>query len=122
MGYPAAPQWPSQPPTPRSAVDLTASIIAMAITVLTVAAGAVLGLLSVAFLDNCPPQTCSAEAAVVTVLGTGAVVGLTAVAGIVITIVRLTSRKTAWPFALGTLLSCVAGLFIGALAYGAAVS
>ena len=51
-------------------------------------------------------------------LAIAALVGLT---GMVITIVRLTQRKPAWPFAVGTLGMCVAALFGGALAYRLAV-
>jgi hypothetical protein len=55
---------------------------------------------------------------VMSALAIAALVGLI---GMVITIVRLTQRRPAWPFAVGTLGLCVAVLFGGAIAYGLAV-
>lgn len=118
------PPWPPPPPPPppRNAGDVTASIVAMVATVLVVGAGAVMGFFSLAFLDHCPPATCSIDGAVTASMTTVAVAGLTAVAGLIVAVVRLVRRRTAWPFAVGTLVLCVAVFFLGALAYTAAVS
>lgn len=122
MGYPAAP-WPPLPPPPRrNAADVAISIIAMIITVLVGGAGAVMGLLSLAFLDNCPPESCSVNGAVTAVMTTVAVAGIVGAAGLILTIVRLSARKTAWPLAVGTLATCIAIFAIGAVALTAAVS
>lgn len=121
MGFPGAPPWPVQPP-PRSAGDLTASILVMVFTALAVGGGAVMGFFSLAFLDYCPPETCSAEGAVVAITSAVGIAGLVAAAGIVTTIVRLARRKTAWPFALGTLALCLVVFLLGGLAYTAAVT
>lgn len=94
----------------------------MVMTVLMVGGGAVMGVFSLAFLDHCPPETCSVDGAVTASMTTVAVAGLIAVAGIITTIVRLMTRKTAWPFAVGTLAICLAVFFLGAMAYTAAVS
>jgi uncharacterized membrane protein HdeD (DUF308 family) len=54
-----------------------------------------------------------------TTVAIAALVGLT---GIITTIVRLATRKRAWPFAVGALATCVAVFLMGALAYVGAVS
>lgn len=114
---------PMPPPMPpRNATDVTVSVLMIVATVLTVGAGSLMGVFSLAFLDHCPPETCSADGAVtasMTAVGIAVLVGL---AGIITTIVRLAARKRAWPFAVGTLAACVAVFFFGAMAYTAAVS
>ena len=114
-GYPP----PTRPP--RSGVDLAVSIVALTLTVLLGAAAAFFGLFSLAFLDHCPPATCSVDGAVSAVF-----LSLLAAAGIeltvmVLTIVLLVLRKTGWPVAVGTLVLCALVLFVGAIGYGAAV-
>lgn len=94
----------------------------MVATVLVVGAGAVMGFFSLAFLDHCPPATCSVDGAVTASMTTVAIAGLTALAGLIVTIVRLVTRKTAWPFGVGTLTLCVAVFALGTFAYAAAVS
>lgn len=94
----------------------------MVLTVLAVGAGTVMGVFSLAFLDHCPPATCSVDGAVTASMTTVAAAGLLAVAGIVTTIVRLAARKPAWPFAVGTLALCLGVFVLGALAYTVAVS
>lgn len=73
------------------------------------------------FLDNCPPATCSVEAAVTASMTTVAIAAVVGLAGIITTIVRLAMRKRAWPFAIGTLAACMAVFFVGAMAYTGAV-
>lgn len=119
------PQMPPQkppPPPPRNTGDVPASIVLMILTALAVGTGAVIGLFSLAFLDYCPPATCSADGAVTAVVTAVAIAGLVAIAGVITTIVRLAARKTGWPFAVGTLVLCVGVFFLGAIAYMAAVS
>lgn len=94
----------------------------MVLTVVLVCGGAVMGLFSLAFLDHCPPATCSVDGAVTASMTTVVIAGLVAFAGIVATIVRLVVRKRAWPFAIGTLGLCLVVFFLGAMAYTAAVS
>lgn len=124
MGYPGYAPYPGYPPPaepPRSAADLTISIILMVSTVIVGACGAFLGLFSLAFLDHCPPATCSVEGAVTSLLSALAIMALVGLAGIVVTIVQLARRKRGWPFAAGTLVLCLVVLFFGGLAYVAAV-
>jgi hypothetical protein len=114
---------PLIPPPPRTnSADLTVSILLIVLTVLTVGAGSLMGVFSLAFLDNCPPQTCSVDGAVSASMTTVAIAALVGLAGIVTTIVRLATRKRAWPFAIGTLGACIAVFLVGALAYTGAVS
>lgn len=119
-GYPQYPGYP--PPAPqRSTSDVTISIVIMVLTILMGAAAVFFGIFSLAFLDYCPPATCSAEGAataVMTSLGVAALVGLV---GMVVTIIQLARRKRAWPFAAGTFGLCVLVLFFGVLGYSAAV-
>lgn len=119
-GYPPYPFPP--PPPPRNPGDVTVSVITMVLTVLLVCGGAFMGLMSLAFLDHCPPATCSVDGAVTASMTTVVIAGLVAVAGIVATIVRLVLRKKAWPLAIGTMALCLAVFFLGAMAYTAAVS
>jgi len=109
------------PPRTNSA-DLTVSILLIVLTVLTVGAGSLMGVFSLAFLDNCPPQTCSVDGAVSASMTTVAIAALVGLAGIVTTIVRLATRKRAWPFGVGTLAACIAVFVVGAMAYTGAVS
>jgi len=119
-GYPAYPGYPPAKPKVSTA-DLTVSIIVMVLTALLSTTAGFLGLLSLAFLDYCPPETCSAEGAVGAVLTALAIAGLVTVAGIIVTIVQLVRRKVAWPFAVGTLVLCLVVLAMGGVGYIAAV-
>lgn len=74
-----------------------------------------------AFLDHCPPATCSVDGAVTAVFTALLVAGGVGVVGMVLTVVLLVVRKTAWPFAVGTLVLCALVLFLGGVGYAAAV-
>jgi hypothetical protein len=109
------------PAKPTAQGDLVISMVAMVLTVLLGAAAAVMGLFSLAFLDYCPPESCSVDGAV-TAVGTALmvafVVGLT---GLVVTIIALVRRSLAWPFAAGTLVLCGVICVFGGVGYAAAV-
>ena len=131
MGYPGPPPprypapyppqyrypqpYPSRPQ--RSAADVTASILMMVLTVLLGALAAVMGVFSLAFLDHCPPASCSVEGAVTAVMGALAVAALVGVTGVVLTIVAIARRKRSWPYAVGTFALCLVVLFGGLLGY-----
>lgn len=121
MGHPGYWTPPPPAPPPRKTTDVTISVIVLVLTVFIGGAGAVMGLFSLAFLDYCPPATCSVDAAVTAVVLTVAVAALIGLVGLIVTIVRLGQRKTAWPFAVGTMAGCIVVLFAGAVAYTAAV-
>ena len=119
MAYPGHPH-PAE--SPRSGADLAISIVALTLTVLLGAAAAFFGLFSLAFIDHCPPATCSVDGAVTAVVTALLVAGAIGVVGVVLTVVQLVRRKTGWPFAVGTLVLCALTLFAGAVGYATAVS
>ena len=123
MGQPSYPPYPPHPPQqpPVSGGDLAVSIIALTITGGLGAVAAVLGLFSVAFLDHCPPESCSAEGAA-TAVGTALLIAFVfGVVGLVVTVVRLVRRKRGWPFAVATLVLCTLAVFLGGVGYAMAV-
>ena len=118
MAYPG---YPPSAEKPRSGADMAISITVLTLTVLMGAAAAVLGLFSLAFLDSCPPATCSAEGAVNAVVTSLLVAGGIGVLGVALTVVRLVQRKTGWPVAVGTLVLCAVAVVVGGVAYAGAV-
>jgi hypothetical protein len=120
VGYPSypAPQ-PSKPPIATH--DLLLSIGALVLTVAIGVIAAAMGLFLLAFLDYCPPESCSAEGAV-TAVGTALLIAFgIGVAGLLVTVVQLIRRKPGWPFAVGTLALCSVAIFLGGVGYAAAV-
>jgi len=104
-----------------SGADLAISITALIITVLLGAVAAVFGLFSLAFLDHCPPESCSVDGAV-TAVGTALLVAFAVgVVGVVATVVQLFRRKRGWPFAVATLALCLLAVFLGGVGYATAV-
>ena len=75
---------------------------------------------SLAFLDHCPPATCSVDGAVTAVMTALALAALVGLVGMVLTIVRLAQRNRRGRSP-GTLGCCVVVLFGGAMAYTVAV-
>ncbi|MBX7434506.1 hypothetical protein JDV09_20730 [Mycobacterium sp. Y57] len=122
--YPGYPGYGHPPPArpQRSGADMAISITVLVFIVALGGIAAVMGLFSVAFIDHCPPATCSIEGAVTAVFTSLLVAGGIGVAGVVLTIVQLVRRRTAWPFAVATLALCLMTLFVGAVGYVAAVS
>ncbi|HKP41082.1 hypothetical protein [Mycobacterium sp.] len=120
MGYPSYP--PPQPPKPPVAThDLLISIGALVLTLaLGVVAGA-MGLFSLAFLDYCPPESCSVDGAV-NAVGMALIIAFgIGVVGLALTIIQLARRKPGWPFAVGTFVLCAVAIFLGGVGYAAAV-
>lgn len=79
------------------------------------------GIFSLAFLDYCPPETCSADGAVTAVALTVVALAMIGVTGLVLTVVRLARRRLSWPFSVGTLGLCLVVCVAGVGAYAAAV-
>jgi hypothetical protein len=113
------PYRPEKPPL--STTDLSVSITALILTVLLGVGAAAAGLFSLAFLDYCPPESCSANGALTAVATALLIAALVGTAGLIVTIVRLTRRKPAWPFAITTLVACGIVLLIGGIGYAGAV-
>jgi len=106
---------------PISGWDLGVSV---AVLVLTAGFGALavfLGFFMLAFLDNCPPATCSVDGAVTAVAGGLLAAAAIGVTGLIVTIVQLVRRRPAWPFAVGTMVLCVLACALGGFGYEAAV-
>lgn len=104
-----------------SGADLAISITALIITVLFGAVAAVFGLFSLAFLDHCPPESCSVDGAV-TAVGTALLIAFAVgVVGLVATVIQLFRRKRGWPFAVATLVLCTLAVFLGGVGYAMAV-
>jgi hypothetical protein len=116
-GYPPVPQ--AKPPA--SGGDIAISIVVLILTGLFLVASAFFGFFFLAFLDSCPPETCSVEGAVTAVMaGVGTAVAI-GVIGLVMTVVQLVRRKRAWPFAVATLGLCVIVVILGGVGYVIAV-
>jgi hypothetical protein len=116
-GYP--PPQPQKPPI--ATADLWVSISGLVLTVGFGAVAAVMGLFSLAFLDYCPPESCSAEGAATAVFTALLAALAIGVIGLVVTVIQLLRRKPAWPFAVGTLVLCVVAVGLGAVGYAMAV-
>jgi len=121
MGYPSYPAPPpSKPPIPTT--DLVISIGALIVTVAFGVVAAAMGLFSVAFLDYCPPESCSADGAV-TAVGIALLAAFAiGVVGLVVTVVQLVRRKPGWPFAVATFVLCAVAVVLGGVGYALAVS
>jgi hypothetical protein len=120
MAYPGYPP-PPQPKPPLATTDLWISIGALVLTVAFGGVASVMGLFSLAFLDYCPPESCSAEGAV-TAVGTALLAAVAiGIAGLVVTVIQLYRRKPAWPFAVGTFVLCVVAVGLGGVGYTMAV-
>lgn len=101
--------------------DVAVSMTALVFTLMLGGLAVLVGIFSLAFLDYCPPESCSADGAVTAVMVTLVAAGALGVAGLVATGVRLARRKTAWPFAVGTLVVCLLTCMAGVVAYASAV-
>jgi hypothetical protein len=110
---------PAKPPVAQG--DLVVSILAIVLIAVVGVAASAMGLLMLAFLDSCPPDGCSETGAVASVWTAIMVAFFVGLAGVVVTIVRLVTRKQAWPFAVGTFMACGAVGVVGLVAYLLAV-
>ncbi|MCO5546655.1 hypothetical protein L7F22_000089 [Adiantum nelumboides] len=75
----------------------------------------------VAFLDYCPPRTCSSSAVLVSVGGSLVVAAAAGIAGLAMTVLRVVERRPAWPFALATLAVTGCAVVFGAVHYASAI-
>lgn len=116
------PSYPPQPKPPISTADLWVSIGALVVTVVFGGAAAVMGLFSLAFLDYCPPESCSADGAA-TAVGIALMAAFAiGVVGLVVTVIQLVRRKPGWPFAVATFVLCAVAVVLGGVGYAMAVS
>jgi hypothetical protein len=119
MAHPSYPLRLPKPPIATS--DLAISIGALVLTVTFGVVAAAMGLFSLAFLDYCPPQSCSAEGAATAVwialLAAFAIGGV----GLVATVIQLYRRKPGWPFAIATFMLCGFAVVLGGVGYAMAI-
>jgi hypothetical protein len=120
MGHPGYPA-PLPVKRPIATADLVISIGALVLTILVGLGAATMGLFSLAFLDHCPPESCSAEGAA-TAVGTALLAAVAiGVVGLVVTAVQLYRRRPGWPFAVATLVLCGVAVVLGGVGYAMAV-
>jgi hypothetical protein len=117
---------PSYPPTrvpkpPIATSDLAISIGALVLTVAFGVVAAAMGLLSLAFLDYCPPHSCSAQGAATAVWIALLAAFAIGVMGLVATVVQLYRRKPGWPFAIATFVFCGFAVVLGGVGYAMAI-
>ncbi len=117
--YAYAPPPPSRPPA--RGVDVGVSITLLVLTLIGVVGGAFIGLFMLAFLDYCPPETCSTDGAVAAIFGGFGVATLVLLLGGVLAIVQMARRKLAWPVAAATLVLCTTACIGGYVGYFVAV-
>jgi hypothetical protein len=118
MAHPSYP--PPRPPKPPIATtDLAVSIGAIILTVAFGVVAAAMGLFSLAFLDYCPPESCSAE-------GAATAVSIALLAAFAIGVVGLAvpqnayRRKPGWPIAVATFALCALAVVLGNIGYAIA--
>lgn len=108
---------PVGPNPPRAKPeDLAATVSLLVISVLAAFFGAIMLLFSVAFIDHCPPETCSLDAAWLSMNAGQAFMLLSLVVGIALSIWRLVKRKIAWRIALTTLVAVILSAVLGFVA------
>lgn len=94
--------------------DVALSGTALALAGMLIALGVFGAVFLVAFLDYCPPKTCSSSQILVSV-GCSLVVAVAAgIAGLAMTMLRIAERRISWPFAVATLVVVGTVIAIGA--------
>ncbi|WP_308819725.1 hypothetical protein [Pseudonocardia alni] len=115
---------PARPEAGRRPIvrwDAALSGAALAVTGMLVALGVFGAVFLVAFLDYCPPRTCSSSAVLVSVGGSLVVATAAGIAGLAMTVLRVVERRPAWPFALATLAVTGSAVVFGAVHYASAI-
>ncbi|MGY4650888.1 hypothetical protein [Mycobacterium sp. URHB0021] len=119
MGYPGCPVPPAKARVSTSDVLISVGLLVVTATLGVAAAG--MGLFMLAFLDSCPPESCSVDGAVTAVGATLLVALGIGIVGLLATVVQLVRRKPGWPFAVATLVLCASAFVVGGIGYAAAV-
>jgi hypothetical protein len=102
-------------------VDVAASITLLIVAWALLACYAVIGLLLLAFLDHCPPESCSTDGAVNAVfLGGLVALGVLLALSILAAVRMFARRKAAWIALIG-IVAVLGGGALGILRYAAAV-
>lgn len=112
-------------PGPRAAApkrplilwDVVVSAVALVVAGMIVALGVFAAVFLLAFLDYCPPQSCSTSGAVVAVGGAVVVAVAAGAAGLAVTVLRILDRRISWPFSVVTLAVCAVAIGFGMISY-----
>ena len=105
----------------RKGWDIALSVFLLVLAATVGIVGGILAFFSIAFIDNCPPETCSADGAVSAQFTAALVVILAFVVGLIATIVALASRRRGWWVALLTVVIILIIWVLGFVGYFAAV-
>ena len=105
----------------RKGWDIALSVFLLLLAAAVGVVGSLLAFVSVAFLDNCPPETCSVDGAVGAQFTAALVVILAFVAGLIATLVALATRRRGWWLALLTVVIVLASWVLGFVGYSLAV-
>jgi uncharacterized BrkB/YihY/UPF0761 family membrane protein len=102
-------------------LDIAASITLLVVAWALFACYAVVGLVLLAFIDHCPPESCSTDDAFDALALAG--VGIFAVLAVmsVWSVVRMVRRRRSWWVGVLGILAVAAGAVVGVFGYGAAV-
>jgi hypothetical protein len=125
---PASPE-PIRPTAVRGAAaprrvrawDVALAVLLLVLAGITGVFGAFLGVFTLAFLDYCPPASCSADGAVAALFGAGTVALLLVVAGVIAVVVTLRSRRRAWWVGLVAFVLVIVAWVVGFVLFGVAI-
>ncbi len=102
-------------------IDIAASITLLVVAWALFAVYAVIGLFLLAFIDYCPPESCSTDDAFDALAIAGAAIGAALLALSVLAVVRMVRRRRSWWVGAVGVLAVLAGAAAGIVGYGAAV-
>jgi hypothetical protein len=93
--------------------DIILSVIIWLITGAFIGISAFISIVSLAFVDYCPPQSCSSEAAFSCLFAAGVASLVVAIAGLIGGLVRMFQGRTSWWMTVGAFVLCVACWLVG---------
>jgi hypothetical protein len=105
----------------RARWDVALSVVLLAVAAVGWVAAAGMQFLLLAFTDYCPPERCSVQRAVTSVMVSVSVAAALAIIGSVFTITRMVRGRPGWPYAAATLTLSVVAEVLGVVGYVAAV-
>jgi hypothetical protein len=105
----------------RARWDVALSIVLLVVAAVGWVAAAGIEFLLLAFTDYCPPERCSVQRAVTSVMVSVSVAAALTILGCVFTVIRMVRRRSGWPYAAATLTLSVVAEVLGVVGYVAAV-
>lgn len=93
--------------------DIILSIVVWLITAAFIGISSFIAIFSLAFIDYCPPQSCSSEAAFSCLFAAGAASVVVAIAGFISGLVRMLRGATSWWLTVGAFVLCAACWGVG---------